>query len=144
MKTGAEPLTSLRRTATRSVAGPRRRLFHRRSDREIFVEPRPHQVPHPRIALAEHEMVGVADEVQLARLPSAFEQLDRLVELQLPRRKEASAIRNRHMVDLSEIVFGFWSTKGGGTVKALKYALRKRKEVHAIPVTMKVDEIEDY
>ena len=63
-----------------------------------------------------------------------FEEVDRVVELQLPKRKTASAIRNRHMVDLSQIVFGFWSGKGGGTVKTLKYALRQRREVHAIPL----------
>jgi thiosulfate reductase cytochrome b subunit len=63
-----------------------------------------------------------------------LEQLDRIVELQLPKRKTASAIRNRHMVDLSGIVFGFWLGKGGTTVKTLKYALRQRREVHAIPV----------
>ena len=63
-----------------------------------------------------------------------FDEIDRVVELQLPKRKNAYAIRNRHMVDLSGIVFGFWSGKGGGTIKVLKYALRQRKEVHAIPV----------
>jgi len=63
-----------------------------------------------------------------------LEQMDRIVELQLPRRKTASAIRNRHLVDLSGIVFGFWSGQGGTTVKALRYALRKRREVHGIPV----------
>lgn len=64
-----------------------------------------------------------------------LEQVDRIVELQLPKRKTASAIRNRHMVDLSEIVFGFWSGKGGSTIKTLRYALRQRKEVHGFPVT---------
>jgi predicted Rossmann fold nucleotide-binding protein DprA/Smf involved in DNA uptake len=63
-----------------------------------------------------------------------FDEIDRVIELQLPKRKNAYAIRNRHMVDLSGIVFGFWSGKGGGTIKVLKYALRQRKEVHAIPV----------
>ena len=63
-----------------------------------------------------------------------LEQVDRIVELQLPRRKTAGAIRNRHMVDLSGIVFGFWSGKGGATVKTLKYALRQQREVHAIPI----------
>jgi len=63
-----------------------------------------------------------------------FDQVDRVVELQLPKRKTAYAIRNRHMVDLAGIVFGFWSGKGGGTIKTLKYALRQRKETHAIPV----------
>jgi predicted Rossmann fold nucleotide-binding protein DprA/Smf involved in DNA uptake len=65
---------------------------------------------------------------------ASLEQMDRVVELQLPKRKTAGAIRNRHMVDLAQIVFGFWSGKGGMTVKTLKYALRQRREVHAIPV----------
>jgi len=63
-----------------------------------------------------------------------LEQLDRIVELHLPRRKTAGAIRNRQLVDLAGIVFGFWSGKGGGTIKTLRYALRQRREVHAIPV----------
>jgi predicted Rossmann fold nucleotide-binding protein DprA/Smf involved in DNA uptake len=63
-----------------------------------------------------------------------FDEVDRVVELQLPKRKNVYAIRNRHMVDLSGIVFGFSAGKGGGTIKTLKYALRQRKEVHAIPV----------
>lgn len=64
-----------------------------------------------------------------------LDEMDRVVELQLPKCKTASAIRNRHMVDLSGIVFGFWSSKSGATVKTLKYALRQRREVHAIPVS---------
>jgi uncharacterized phage-like protein YoqJ len=64
----------------------------------------------------------------------SLEQIDRVVELQLPRRKSASALRNRYMVDLSSVVFCFWSGKGGGTIKTLRHALRKRKEVHGIPV----------
>ena len=64
-----------------------------------------------------------------------LEQIDRVIELQLPRRKRAGAVRNRYMVDLSQIVFGFWSGKGGGTIKTLRHALRKRKEVHGIPVS---------
>ncbi len=63
-----------------------------------------------------------------------LEQLDRIIELQLPQRKTASAIRNRHLVDLSQIVFGFWTGRGGGITKALKYALRQRRETHAIPI----------
>jgi predicted Rossmann fold nucleotide-binding protein DprA/Smf involved in DNA uptake len=63
-----------------------------------------------------------------------LEQVDRVVELQLPRRKSASAFRNRYLIDQSRIVFGFWSGKGGGTIKTLRHALRKRREVHAIPV----------
>jgi predicted Rossmann fold nucleotide-binding protein DprA/Smf involved in DNA uptake len=65
-----------------------------------------------------------------------FEEVDRVIELRLPKRKTASAIRNRHMVDLAQIVFGFWSGKGGLTVKTLKHALRQRREVHAIPVVL--------
>ena len=56
---------------------------------------------------------------------SSLEQVDRVVELQLPKRKNAGAIRNRHMVDLARIVFGFWSGKGGGTIRTLRYALRQ-------------------
>jgi predicted Rossmann fold nucleotide-binding protein DprA/Smf involved in DNA uptake len=65
-----------------------------------------------------------------------LDEMDRVVELQLPQRKTASAIRNRHMADLSQIVFAFWTGQGGGIVKALKYAIRQRREVHAIPVTL--------
>lgn len=67
---------------------------------------------------------------------SRLAQADRVVELQLPKRKTASAIRNRHMVDLCEIVFGFWTGKGGGTIKTLRYALRQRREVHGFPVQL--------
>ena len=63
-----------------------------------------------------------------------LEQVERTVELQLPKRKTANQTRNRHLVDLAQIVFCFWSSKGGGTLKTLKYALRQRREVHAIPV----------
>ncbi|HEV7683489.1 MAG TPA: DNA-processing protein DprA [Pyrinomonadaceae bacterium] len=68
-----------------------------------------------------------------------LEQVDRVVELQLPKRKTAGAIRNRHMVDLARIVFGFWSGKGGGTIKTLRYALRQRKEVHSISANSESD-----
>jgi predicted Rossmann fold nucleotide-binding protein DprA/Smf involved in DNA uptake len=67
---------------------------------------------------------------------ASLEQVDRVVELQLPKRKTAGAIRNRHMADLASIVFGFWSGKGGGTIKTLRYALRQRKEVHSIPANI--------
>lgn len=70
---------------------------------------------------------------------ASLEQVDRVVELQLPKRKTAGAIRNRHMVDLARIIFGFWSGKGGGTIKTLRYALRQRKEVHSIPVMAEPD-----
>ena len=70
-----------------------------------------------------------------------FEQIDRVVELQLPRRKTAHAYRNRYMVDLCGIVIGFRSGQGGGTLAILKYALRQQREVHAIPVFMKADDV---
>lgn len=64
-----------------------------------------------------------------------FDEVDRVVELQLPRRKSAHAFRNRHLVDLAGVVFGFWSGKGGTVIKTLKYALRQGREVHGIPVS---------
>jgi predicted Rossmann fold nucleotide-binding protein DprA/Smf involved in DNA uptake len=64
-----------------------------------------------------------------------LEQIERVIELQLPRRKSAGAFRNRYMVDLSRIVFGFWSGKGGSTIKTLRHALRKGREIHGIPVS---------
>lgn len=69
-----------------------------------------------------------------------LEQMDRIVELQLPKRKTATAIRNRHMVDLSQIVFAFWTGVGGVTTKTLRYALRQRSETHAIPVVLRLEE----
>src|SRR6266404_1393346 len=72
---------------------------------------------------------------QPGSVQSSLEQIERVIELQLPRRKSAGAFRNRYMVDLSQIVFGFWSGKGGGTIKTLRHALRKGKEVHGIPVS---------
>ena len=72
-----------------------------------------------------------------------LDQLERIVELQLPRRKSAYAFRNRHMVDLCGIVIGFRSGQGSGTLKILKYALRKQKEVHAIPVLTTLDDEQD-
>jgi predicted Rossmann fold nucleotide-binding protein DprA/Smf involved in DNA uptake len=85
-------------------------------------------------------VVPYARDHQPRSLHAWFEQVDRVIELRLPKRKTASAIRNRHMVDLSQIVFGFWSGKGGLPVKTMKYALRQRKEVHAIPVFLDSDD----
>jgi predicted Rossmann fold nucleotide-binding protein DprA/Smf involved in DNA uptake len=65
-----------------------------------------------------------------------LEQMDVVVELQLPRRKTAYAFRNRYMVDLCGTVIGFRSGMGGTTLSTLKYALRKQREVHAIPVSV--------
>lgn len=69
-----------------------------------------------------------------------LEQVERVVELQLPGRKSARAYRNRYMVDLCGIVIGFRSGKGSGTQAILKYALRKQREVHAIPVLTTADD----
>jgi predicted Rossmann fold nucleotide-binding protein DprA/Smf involved in DNA uptake len=69
-----------------------------------------------------------------------LEQLDRVVELELPRGKRSRAFRNRYMVDLCGIVIGFRSGKGSGTQAILKYALRKQREVHAIPVLTTVED----
>ena len=73
-------------------------------------------------------------------IQSRLEQLDRVIELQLPGRKSARAFRNRYMVDLCGIVIGFRSGKGSGTQTILKYALRNQKEVHAIPVLTTIDD----
>jgi predicted Rossmann fold nucleotide-binding protein DprA/Smf involved in DNA uptake len=72
-----------------------------------------------------------------------LEQLERVVELQLPRRKTARAFRNRYIVDLCGIVIGFRSGKGSGTLAILKYALRRQREVHAIPVSTTADDEQD-
>ena len=73
-------------------------------------------------------------------IQSRLEQADRVIELQLPGRKSARAVRNRYMVDLCGIVIGFRSGKGSGTQAVLKYALRNQKEVHAIPVLTVADD----
>ena len=68
-----------------------------------------------------------------------LEQADRVIELQLPGRKSARAMRNRYLVDQCGIVIGFRSGKGSGTQAILKYALRNQREVHAIPVLTTID-----
>ena len=73
-------------------------------------------------------------------IQARLEQVERVVELQLPGRKSARAFRNRYMVDLCGIVIGFRSGKGSGTQTILKYALRNQKEVHAIPVLTIIDD----
>src|SRR5262249_52952221 len=71
--------------------------------REIVGEPAAQQIPDAGIAFAEHEMIGIADEVQLSRLSGALEQLDRLLgrrdrivggveEQQWPRRDAADYV----------------------------------------------------
>jgi predicted Rossmann fold nucleotide-binding protein DprA/Smf involved in DNA uptake len=71
-----------------------------------------------------------------------LDQVDRIVELQLPGRKSARAFCNRYMVDLCGIVIAFRSGKGSGTQAVLRYALRKQREVHAIPLLTTADDEE--
>ena len=89
--------------------------------------------------LAQNEVCWAVVPYTRAKRPnwiqSLYDQMDRVVELQLPKRKTAYAFRNRYMVDQCGIVIGFRSGKGGGTLATLKYALRRQREVHAIPVT---------
>jgi uncharacterized phage-like protein YoqJ len=93
--------------------------------------------------LSEHdETCWVVVPYSILEQPRAaqewLEQADRVIELRLPRRKSAGAVRNRYVVDVAEVVFGFWSGKGGNTIKSLRHALRKRKEVHGIPISNKL------
>jgi predicted Rossmann fold nucleotide-binding protein DprA/Smf involved in DNA uptake len=76
-------------------------------------------------------------------IQSWLEQIERVVELRLPGRKSARAFRNRYMVDLCGIVIGFRSGKGSGTQAILKYALRKQREVHALPVLTNIEDEQD-
>ena len=80
-------------------------------------------------AVVPHKRFDQPDSIQ-----AWLEQVEQVVELELPGRKSARAFRNRYMVDLCGIVIGFRSGKGSGTLAILKYALRKQREVHAIPV----------
>jgi predicted Rossmann fold nucleotide-binding protein DprA/Smf involved in DNA uptake len=97
--------------------------------------------------LEEHESCWAVVPYTLADAPRWirpwFEEIDRVVELQLPRRKSAYAFRNRYLVDCCEIVIGFRTGKGGGTFSTLRYALRKQKEVHAIPVLLNTTSVTD-
>jgi len=74
-----------------------------------------------------------------AWLQSLFDEMDEVIELQLPKRKTAYAFRNRYMVDQSGIVIGFRSGKGGLPLATLKYALRQQREVHSIQVPATVE-----
>src|SRR6266487_5141650 len=47
--------------------------------RKVLVEPVAHEVHHQRVALREHEMVDVGDEVEIGWSARALEQLDRLL-----------------------------------------------------------------
>ena len=95
--------------------------------------------------LEQNEICWAVVPYTMAKAPKWLwpwlEQVERVVELQLPRRKSAYSFRNRYIVDLCEIVIGFRSGKGGGTYSTLRYALRKQKEVHAIPVKSAVETV---
>src|SRR5882757_5603519 len=67
-----EPLPAAGSVARRDFA------YRGRRRREIIAEPTAQQLPDAGVALAEHEMIGIADQMQLARLARAFEHLDRL------------------------------------------------------------------
>jgi uncharacterized phage-like protein YoqJ len=89
--------------------------------------------------LSEHnETCWIVVPYTTARQPKWLQpwlaEVDRVLEMQLPKRKNASVHRNRYIVDLSGIVIGFLSGRGTGSLKTLKYALRREREVHAFPV----------
>ena len=64
---------------------------------------------------------------------SLFGKVAKVIELKLPKSKSAYIARNRYMVDRSDLVFGFWTDKGG-TLSAIRYAISVFKEVHAFPI----------
>src|SRR5262249_51787828 len=61
------------RVTLRSRVRRGRDFCRRRSCRKIGVEPAAQEIPDAGVALAEHEMIGAADEMQLGRLPGALE-----------------------------------------------------------------------
>ena len=65
---------------------------------------------------------------------AVLEKAEKIVELNLPKSKTAYIMRNKFMVDRSEIVVGFWSGSKGGTISTLRYALKVGREVHAFPI----------
>ena len=60
---------------------------------------------------------------------SLFRKVEKVIELKLPKSKSAYIARNKYMVDRSELVFGFWTGKGG-TLSTIRYAIKAFKEVH--------------
>jgi hypothetical protein len=56
-------------------------LCCRRDCGQIVAKPAPQLVPDAGVGFAEHEMTGIADEVQLGGLPGALEQLDGLLAM---------------------------------------------------------------
>ena len=51
----------------------------RACDREILLQPVVDHAAHAGVALREHEMIGLGEQVQIARLAGALEHLDRLL-----------------------------------------------------------------
>lgn len=51
--------------------------------------------------------------------------------------RSAAFIRNRAIVDCSDMVVAFWDGKSRGTENAVDYARRKGKRVHVVPYLAK-------
>lgn len=51
--------------------------------------------------------------------------------------RSAAFIRNRSIVDCSDMVVAFWDGKSLGTQNAVDYAKRKGKKVHVVPCLAK-------
>ena len=60
----------------------------------------------------------------------------KVIELKLPNNKGAYLIRNKFMVDRSNVVIGFWNGRTGGSSKTLIYGIEKGREVHAYPIKL--------
>ena len=75
---------------------------------------------------------SVADQPEQAR--PVIERATRIIELKQKKSKRAYILRNQFMVDRSRSVIAFWSGQQGGTLSTVKYALRKKLEVHVHPV----------
>jgi predicted Rossmann fold nucleotide-binding protein DprA/Smf involved in DNA uptake len=67
---------------------------------------------------------------------SLFRKVEKVIELKLPKSKSAYIARNKYMVDRSELVFGFWTGKGG-TLSTIRYAIYAFKDVHAYHIKQK-------
>ena len=90
--------------------------------------------------LVEHDetcwvIVPFTASEQPLEAQSALHAAARLIELNLPRKKSSYIVRNRYMVDRSQVVLGFWTGSKGGTLATHEYALRTGREVHAYRVT---------
>src|SRR6185436_20070142 len=71
---------SMAATVTRRGSGIRAlRRDRARCYRKVFFEPVVDHAAHPRVALGEHEVIGLSKQMQIARLAGALEHLDRLL-----------------------------------------------------------------